>query len=55
MSKSMVRLALEGSVAWTAPPVSFHSSQLSMVPTATSGPSATPPSVRSHSTFDPLK
>ena len=32
MSKSMVREALVTSVAWTAPPVSFHSSQASTVP-----------------------
>ena len=37
MSKSRVRQALVGSVAWTAPPVSRHSSQLSTVPKARSG------------------
>ena len=34
MLKSMVRLALVTSVAWTAPPVSAHRSQLSTVPKA---------------------
>ena len=32
----MVRLALVQSVTWTAPLVSFHSSQLSTVPKSTS-------------------
>ena len=36
MSKSIVRLALRGSVAMTAPPVRFHSSQESIVPRARS-------------------
>ena len=34
MLKSMVRLALVVSVAWTAPAVSVHRSQLSTVPKA---------------------
>ncbi len=52
MSKSIVRLALDGSVASTppsGPPVRFHSSHASMVPSARSGLSSTPPSVSSHS------
>ncbi len=36
MSKSIVREAFVTSVACTCPPVSFHSSQLSMVPKASS-------------------
>ena len=32
MSNSMVREALVTSVTWAAPPVSFHTSQLSTVP-----------------------
>jgi hypothetical protein len=36
MSNSIVRDALLTSVACTRPPVSFHSSQLSMVPKASS-------------------
>ena len=36
MSKSSVRLAFEGSVACTRPPVRWNSSQLSMVPKASS-------------------
>ena len=32
----MVREALLGSVRWSAPPVSFHSSQVSIVPKASS-------------------
>ena len=32
MLKSIVRLALVTSVAWVRPPVSFQSSQVSMVP-----------------------
>ena len=60
MSKSMVRLALVVSVARTSPPVRFHSSQLSMVPSARSGPAGTPPppaasGVRSQAIFVPLK
>ena len=37
---SMVRLALLASVAWIAPPVSFHSSQQSIVPNASRLPAA---------------
>ena len=44
MSKSIVRLALDGSVACTAPPVRFHRSQESMVPKARSASASTPPS-----------
>ena len=60
MSKSMVRLAFVGSVASTSPPVRFHSSQVSIVPSASSGPVGTPPppsasGVRSHAIFVPLK
>ena len=54
MSNSIVRLALEASVAWTpvaGPPVSFHSTHESTVPNARSGPAATPPSVSSHSSL----
>ena len=51
----MVRLALDGSVAWTSPPVSFHSNHESMVPSARWGPGSTPPSVKSHSSFDAEK
>ena len=40
MSNSIVREALLTSVACTAPPVSFHSSQLSTVPKANSPRSA---------------
>ena len=36
MSKSSVRDAFVGSVAWTAPPVSCQTSQVSIVPTASS-------------------
>src|SRR4051794_31984957 len=36
MSNSIVRLAFDGSVAWTSPPVSFQISQLSIVPMARS-------------------
>ena len=55
MSKSIVRLAFVASVACTTPPVSFQISQVSMVPTATSGPGCTPPSVNSHSSLVPEK
>jgi hypothetical protein len=48
-----VRLALDGSVACTAPPVSFHTSQLSMVPRATS--SDLPISASSHAALVPEK
>ena len=56
MSNSIVRLALDTSVACTAPasavpPVRFHSSHESMVPKATSAPGSTPPSVSSHSSL----
>jgi hypothetical protein len=36
MLKTRVREALVASVAWDWPPVSFHSSQVSMVPKASS-------------------
>jgi hypothetical protein len=36
----MVRDAFDGSVAWTAPPVSCHSSHVSIVPNRTSPRSA---------------
>ena len=60
MSNSMVRLALEGSVASTSPPVRFHSSQVSTVPDAQLRPdrhaaAALPAGVSSHSIFVPLK
>ncbi len=55
MSYSIVRLAFEGSVACTSPPVSFQSSQVSMVPTATSAEGSTPPSVKSHASLVPEK
>ena len=56
MSYRSVRLAFDGSVACTAPSVSFQSTQLSTVPNARSGFAAsTPPSVRSHSSFVPEK
>ena len=45
MSKSIVRLAFDGSVACTAPPVSCQRTHASMVPRARSGPAGTPPSV----------
>jgi hypothetical protein len=48
MSNSIVRLAFEGSVANTAPPVSSHTTHASTVPSARSGPAATPPSPSSH-------
>ena len=48
-SNSIVLLALEGSVACTAPPVSFHSSQASTVPRRRLSSATTAPSVRSHS------
>ncbi len=51
MSYSIVRLALDGSVACTAPPVRFQTSQESMVPKARSSSAVTPPSVRSHSSL----
>ena len=54
MSNSIVRLALDGSVANTppsTPPVRFHSTHASMVPTARSGVTATPPSPSNHSTL----
>ena len=55
MSKSMVRLALVASVAWTLPPVRFQMIQLSIVPTARSGPAATPPSRSIHSSLEAEK
>ena len=55
MSNSMVRPALVASVAWTRPPVRFHTIQLSTVPRATSGPAVTPPSVSIHSSFEAEK
>ena len=55
MSNSMVRAALVASVAWTSPPVRFHTIQLSTVPSARSGPAATPPSVSIHSSFEAEK
>ena len=48
-SRSIVRLALDGSVAWTRPPVRFHRSQESIVPNLSEASASTPPSVRSHS------
>src|SRR5207249_186781 len=51
MSNKEVRLAFETSVACRAPAVSFQINQASMVPTATSGPAVTPPSVNSHANF----
>src|SRR5439155_14315491 len=51
MSHSIVRDAFDGSVACTAPPVRFHTTQLSTVPNARSGPASTPPSVSSHSSL----
>jgi hypothetical protein len=54
VSKSIVREALVGSVAWTRPPVRCHTSQLSTVPAASSPRSArarTPGSASSHSSF----
>ncbi len=50
-----MRLAFEGSVACTSPPVSFQSSQVSMVPTATSAEGSMPPSVKSQASFVPEK
>jgi len=60
MSNSSVRLALETSVAWTAPasarpPVRFHNNHESMVPKASPSRTATPPSVNSHSSLDAEK
>src|SRR4051812_38343448 len=55
MSKSMVRLAFEGSVACTSPPVRFQSNHESTVPNARFGPTSTPPSVSSHSNFEAEK
>ena len=55
MSKSIVRLALVASVAWTSPPVRFQITQLSTVPRARSSPTGTPPSRSIHSHFVPLK
>ena len=55
MSKSIVRLALEASVACTSPPVRFHNSQLSMVPIASSSSTGMARLVSSHSTFEPEK
>ena len=49
MSKSIVRLAFDGSVACTSPPVRFHSSHESMVPMARFSSASTPPSVNNHS------
>ena len=51
MSKSIVRLAFDTSVACTAPPVSFHSSHESTVPNARSAAASTPPDRSSHSSF----
>ncbi len=55
MSKSMVRLALDGSVACTRPPVSRYRSHASTVPNARSGDASTPPSCRSHASFEAEK
>jgi hypothetical protein len=49
MSNSIVRLAFVASVTCSAPPVSFQISHESTVPTATSGPGSTPPTVNSQS------
>jgi hypothetical protein len=49
MSKSIVRLAFDGSVACT--PVRFHSTHESTVPNARSASAVTPPSRSSHSSF----
>jgi hypothetical protein len=51
MSNSSVRHAFDGSVACTAPPVSFQSSHESTVPNARSAERSTPPSRRSHASF----
>src|SRR5581483_7173759 len=55
MSYSNVRLALDGSVACTAPAVRFHSTQESTVPNARLASAATPPSVSNHSSLVPEK
>src|SRR5436190_1145078 len=55
MSNSIVRDALETSVACTAPFVSFHNSHASIVPSARPGPASTPPSRNSHSNLEAEK
>ena len=55
MSNNIVRLAFEGSVACTSPPVRFQSNQLSMVPTARSSSTGIGRLASSHSIFEPLK
>ena len=55
MSKSIVRLAFDGSVACTAPPVRFHRIHESTVPISVSGVSATPPSLNSQPNLVPEK
>jgi hypothetical protein len=55
MSKSIVRLAFDGSVTCTAPAVRFQRSHASMVPTARSSSAGTPPSFRSHSILEAEK
>ena len=55
MSNNMVRLAFDGSVACTAPPVSFDSSQVSMVPKARSASTGMWRLRNNHSTFVPEK
>jgi len=40
MSKTSVREAFDTSVTWTRPPVSFHTSQVSIVPQRSSPASA---------------
>ena len=55
MSNSIVRLALDGSVAWTSPPVRFHSSQVSIVPSARSSSTGMSRLASSHSIFEPEK
>ncbi len=49
MSKSIVRLAFEASVTKAVPPVSFHTTHESTVPSARSGPRDTPPERSIHS------
>ena len=55
MSNNIVRLAFEGSVACTVPPVSFHSSHVSMVPTARSASTGMWRLRNNHSIFVPEK
>ena len=55
MSNNIVRLALEASVACTAPPVRFQTSQESMVPSASSSSMGMALLASSHSTFEPEK